>query len=185
MHDTLTSVRADLRRIDVHPDQPRGRLLYMIHELSRLINTGFDQAMAAHRLTHSQWWALLHIYENEGTTQSDLANLMQMGRASAGKLLERMEAKNWIERRPDPADNRVRRVYLAPGVLPVFRLMREEGQRVYERLLGDLSPQREGQLLKGLAMIRRNAEEGETQGADSAMASSSAVSGGPGSSAAI
>lgn len=135
-----------------------GRILYIIHELSRLISTNFDQAMARHNLTHGQWWAIMHIYENQGVSQSDLAGLMQMGRASAGKLLERMEAKGWIERRADPTDSRVRRVYLADGAMPVFKLMGEEGTALFQQLLGSLGPELETQLLEGLRQIRENAQ---------------------------
>lgn len=90
-------------------------LIYSIHELSRLISTHVDRHMSTVRVTHAQWWALMHIHEQEGLTQSELANVMQMGRASLGKLVERLETKNWIERRPDASDSRVRRVYLQAG----------------------------------------------------------------------
>ncbi len=135
-----------------------GRILYIIHELSRLIATNFDQAMARHKLTHGQWWAIMHIYENPGASQSDLANIMQMTRASAGKLLERMEAKGWVERRPDPSDNRVRRIYLADGAVPVFKLMGTEGISLFQNLLGTLAPPDELKLLEGLRHVRSNAQ---------------------------
>lgn len=48
-----------------------GELLYLMHELSRLVGTYFDNAMERHDLTHSQWWALMHISENEGQSQND------------------------------------------------------------------------------------------------------------------
>ena len=44
--------------------------------------------MADQRLTHAQWWALMHIFQREGATQAELAEIMQMGRPAAGKLLE-------------------------------------------------------------------------------------------------
>jgi MarR family transcriptional regulator for hemolysin len=138
--------------------EPHGRLLYIIHELSRLIVTIFDQSMARHRLTHGQWWAIMHIYENQGVSQTDLAQIMQMGRASAGKLLERMEAKGWIERRPDPRDSRLRRVYLAEGVMPVFQIFGNEGLALFRQLLGNLDPEVEKTMLEGLRLIRANAE---------------------------
>ena len=50
-----------------------GELLYLMHELSRLIGTYFDNAMERHNLTHSQLWALMHISENAGQSQSELA----------------------------------------------------------------------------------------------------------------
>jgi DNA-binding MarR family transcriptional regulator len=133
-------------------------LLYLIHELSRLISTYVDADMAAHRLTHSQWWALMHILEHEGATQTALADVLQMGRASAGKLLERLEAKAWIERRPDARDSRVRRVFLADAAIPVFALMIAEGRRVFDSFLEGIGPQEEARLLAGLRKIERNAE---------------------------
>jgi DNA-binding MarR family transcriptional regulator len=148
-----------LKTVDANPDVlSHGKVLYIIHELSRLISTTFDGYMARHKLTHGQWWALMHLYENQGTSQSDLAEKMQMGRASAGKLLERMEAKGWIERRPDPHDNRIRRVYFADGAVQVFALMGKEGRALFRAMLGNLDPEAEMSLLKGLRHIRENAE---------------------------
>ncbi|HWA17502.1 MAG TPA: MarR family transcriptional regulator [Devosia sp.] len=135
-----------------------GRILYIIHELSRLIATNFDKAMARHKLTHAQWWAIMHIFENPGASQSEIAGIMQMTRAAAGKLLERMEAKGWIERRSDPKDNRVRRIYLADGAVPVFRQMGEEGGFLFHALLGTLDTQTALNLLEGLRQIRHNAQ---------------------------
>lgn len=140
---------------DIHA---RSRILYIIHELSRLIATNFDNAMLRHKLTHGQWWAMMHIVEHPGASQSDLAAIMQMTRASAGKLLERMEAKGWIERRSDPSDNRVRRIYLTDGAVPVFQLMGHEGLVLFQNLLGTLDTDTEKQLLDTLMQISRNAQ---------------------------
>lgn len=134
----------------------QSQLLYVIHEVSRLISTRFDQSMVRHKITHAQWWAMMHIGENEGATQSEFANLMQMGRAPAGKLLERLEAKGWIERRSDEADNRVRRVYLAEGATPVFEAMTAEARVLFSDLLGNLPPSQVDLILKGLLEIRAN-----------------------------
>jgi DNA-binding MarR family transcriptional regulator len=134
-------------------------LLYMMHELSRMISTRVDKAMSANRVTHAQWWALMHIYERgEGRTQTELADLLQIGRASTGKLLERLEAKRWIERRTDKDDSRVRRVYLRNEVVPIFKLMTEEGKRLFQAFLEDISATEEARLIAGLRKIRASAE---------------------------
>jgi DNA-binding MarR family transcriptional regulator len=133
-------------------------LFYSIHELSRLTSARFDRGMAHHRLTHAQWWALMHVFEREGVSQTELAAIMQVGRAAAGKLLERLEAKHWIERRTDAADSRVRRVYLRKEVVPVFELMTREGKRLLQALLAGISAEEEARLLNGLRKIRANAE---------------------------
>ena len=133
-------------------------LLYSIHEVSRLISTHADKHMARVRVTHVQWWALMHIFENEGLSQSKLAEMMQMGRASLGRLVERLEAKNWIERRPDARDSRVRRIYLRHEVVPVFEHMTDEGNALFKAFLAGISPAENRRLLAGLRKIRCNAE---------------------------
>lgn len=136
-------------------------LLYMLHELSRIISVHFDRVMSRHRLTHSQWWALMHVFQHEGATQSEIAGIMQLGRASAGSVIERLEAKGWVERRADPADSRVRRVYLRDAAVPIFLLMNEEGQRIFKTWMAGVDPALEAELIGGLRRIKTNAERAE------------------------
>lgn len=133
-------------------------LLYSMHELSRLISTHVDHRMAAFRITRAQWWALMHIFENEGVAQSELAEIMQMGRASLGKLLERLEAKDWIERRGDQVDSRLRRVFLRHEVVPIFVQMTNEARVLFKAFLVGISTDEEARLLAGIRRIRKNAE---------------------------
>lgn len=132
-------------------------LFYSIHELSRLISTYFDQAMVRNDLTHAQWWGLMHIVENEGLTQSELADIMQMGKAATGKLIDRLAEKNWAERRADPKDSRIRRIYLLPNALPVFAAMREGGAQLFADFLEGMSEDEERALVSGLRQIKVNA----------------------------
>ena len=136
-------------------------LLYLMHELSRLISTHVDQHLAKAGVTHAQWWAMMHVFEHEGLTQTELAEVMQMGRASLGKLLERLEAKSWIERRPDASDSRVRRVFLRHAAVPLFAHMTAEGKALFKTFLAGISPAEEKRLLTGLRKIRRNAVRAE------------------------
>jgi DNA-binding MarR family transcriptional regulator len=158
---TIADFRAYERR------QPRfidhSDLFYLMHELSRMISVDFDRLMARHQLTHSQWWALMHIFEHDGATQSELATIMQLGRASAGSVIERLEAKGWVERRPDPKDNRVRRVFLSDAAVPVFMLMSQEGQRMFKTWMANIEPEAEAELLAGLRRMRANAESEGTE----------------------
>lgn len=155
---TIAEFRAYERRQPRYLDH--SDLMYLMHELSRMISVHFDRIMAGHHLTHSQWWALMHIFENEGATQSELATIMQLGRASAGSVIGRLEGKGWVERRPDPADNRVRRVYLCDAAAPIFMVMVDEGRRVFKTWMAGIEPDAEAGMLAGLRRIRANAEGG-------------------------
>lgn len=152
------SARETIRRMTDESYREHSELLYSMHELSRLISTHADKHLSRQGLTHVQWWALMHIYEQEGLTQTALADLMQMGRASLGKLVERLEAKRWIERRADETDSRVKRVYLRHEVVPVFVHMTDEGKALFKAFLAGISPAEEQRILAGIRKIRRNAE---------------------------
>lgn len=156
-----TAIGVAIRELQAKYDvsyNEHSKLIYLMHELSRLVSTYFDRTLAAHRLTHAQWWGLMHIFRREGVTQTELAAILQMGRASTGKLLERLEAKHWIERRIDPTDSRVRRVYLREEAVPVFALMAQAGKDLYRALLKDVTRAEEARLIAVLKQIRSNAE---------------------------
>jgi len=135
-----------------------GELFYMIHELSRLISVYFDQAMGQHQLTRAQWWGMMHVSEHEGATQTELAGVMQMGRASAGKLIERLEAKGWIERRPDANDSRVRRVFLTTTANAVREVMSIEGSNLFRDFLVDIPEAEQAAILAGMRKMKANGE---------------------------
>jgi len=56
---------------------------------------------------------LLHLlWNHEGLTQTELANEMRVQPATVSKMVQRMERSGFVERRRDPNDERVSRVYL-------------------------------------------------------------------------
>jgi DNA-binding MarR family transcriptional regulator len=135
----------------------RGQVMYLVHEVSRLISTYYDQAMARHNITRAQWTAMMHIYQYPGATQSELAEYMQMGRAGVGKMLERLERKNWIERRDDPKDQRIRRVYLHEQARPIQEILASEGLSLYNTFYEGMSQSQIDDLLGSLMTMRQNA----------------------------
>lgn len=157
-HDTEALSARDIIRATTDASyRDHSELLYLMHELSRRVSTHADQHLAKAGITHIQWWALMHIYENEGLTQTQLAELMQMGRAALGKLVERLEAKAWIERRQDATDSRVRRIFLRHAAVPVFKHMTDEGKLLFKEFLHGISAAEGQRLLSGLRKIKDNA----------------------------
>ena len=81
-------------------------------DVSRLMRTVFDRRVRSLGLTRTQWLALVRLHRRPGASQSELADMMEIEKAPAGRIVDRLEEKSWIERRPDPADRRVNRIYL-------------------------------------------------------------------------
>ena len=91
---------------------------FLLNDTARQLRTNYDRRMRDLGLTRSQWWVLTHLYFNEGLSQTKLSDILEIERATLGRLLDRLEAKGWIERRTVDADRRVKLVFLAGAVDP-------------------------------------------------------------------
>ena len=112
---------------------------FLIHDVARLMRTAYDRRMKPLGLTRSQWWVLNHLFFHQGISQSDLAKILDIERATLGRLLDRLEAKQWIYRQSDKSDRRVNRVYLSEPKGPTMQTMRREAKRTLDRALSPLN----------------------------------------------
>lgn len=135
---------------------PRADTMYRIHEVSRLISIYFDRLVAVQGITRAQWTAIMHVSQNPGSTQTDLANIMQLGRAAAGKMFDRLEEKGWIERRADENDNRLRRVYSAEAAEALLGFIPEAANQLYEEFYKGMSEEQIETLYAALIQMRDN-----------------------------
>jgi DNA-binding MarR family transcriptional regulator len=90
-----------------------GRLLVSV---CRLHHTRADQSVDKIGLYRGQALLLMTLSEQDGMTHSEIAEKLEISAAAATKVIKRMEQAHYVQRRADPADERVSRVYLqAPG----------------------------------------------------------------------
>jgi len=89
-----------------------GYIGYVLSDLARLIRTVFDRRVRDIGMTRAQWLVLTRLYRRSGASQTELADMLEVDRASAGRMIDRMEKSGWLERRPDSVDRRVNRLYL-------------------------------------------------------------------------
>ena len=73
---------------------------------------------------------LTNLWEQDGQTQTELVEKMCVQPATISKMLTRMQETGLVERRPDPDDNRVSRVYLTAR----SRQLQEEVEVVWQQL---------------------------------------------------
>jgi MarR family transcriptional regulator, transcriptional regulator for hemolysin len=74
---------------------------------ARLVRVAFDTRLAPLDLNLTQASLLGYIAEFGATTQTDLADHLGIGRAAIGSVIDRLEARGLVERRPKPDDRRV------------------------------------------------------------------------------
>jgi DNA-binding MarR family transcriptional regulator len=134
---------------------------FILHDVSRLMRTRFDRRVKALGFTRSQWWVLTHIFRNDGATQSELADVLEIEKATLGRLLDRLEAKGWIRREGDAADRRAKRVFLTEEVEPVIKAMRAAAAEVRREALAGLTADDQERFVDTLLAIKGNLNGGE------------------------
>lgn len=132
------------------------RLGFLMHDVSRLRRTVFDEFMKPLGVTRSQWWVLAHLSRHDGMIQSDLANVLELGKAALGGLVDRLEASGVVERRSDEIDRRAKRVYLSVKGLQLISEMRGKSHEMSERMLEGLDGASRRALSDLLLQVKKN-----------------------------
>lgn len=97
---------------------------FLIHDAARLRRIVIDEVFKPLRVTRSQAWALAYLSRRDGLTQSDLADDMNLGKVTLSGLIDRLEDVGMVERRPDPSDRRIKRIFITKEGRRVIKDMR-------------------------------------------------------------
>lgn len=87
----------------------------VLHTIGRVCGLKFQrmhEMLDALGLYHGQPPVLFTLWHEDGLTQSELAERINRSPSTTTKTVQRMEKAGFLERRPDPEDERVSRVYL-------------------------------------------------------------------------
>ena len=147
--------------MDKHdPNHDTNRTLgALLNDVARLIRKRFDQRAKGLRLTRAQYYLLAKLSRQEGINQVGLADQLEIEPITLARLVDRMEAAGWLERRPDPADRRARRLFLTAKARPVIGQIRIIAAGVYDEALRGLDRAQREQLVDALMVARRNLSE--------------------------
>jgi MarR family transcriptional regulator, transcriptional regulator for hemolysin len=93
---------------------------FLLKDLSHRYVQRFEVRARELSLTLAQCKVLARLEKNEGVSQARLAELAEVDAMTMVRILDRMEADELLERRPDPADRRARCLYLTPKAKPLL-----------------------------------------------------------------
>jgi MarR family transcriptional regulator, transcriptional regulator for hemolysin len=127
---------------------------YTITDVGRLLRTVFERRVRAFGLTRAQWLIIARLHRRPGLSQSEIADLLEIEKAPAGRLIERMEAKNWLQRRSDARDRRVNRLYLTSKANRLHAAIWPIAEATVDEALRDLSPAERQRLSALMARVK-------------------------------
>ena len=129
---------------------------FVISDLQRLITTAMDKELKALGLTRSQLRIILHLSRQDGLTQVRIAEDLQMGKVAVGGLLDRLESKELIQRRPHPTDRRATHIFLTPDAEALYKPIVESGGYVMDKMLAGISREKQKELIDLLLTVKQN-----------------------------
>jgi MarR family transcriptional regulator for hemolysin len=121
----IVSINLRKRRLDeFHRD-----LLFLLHDVARLLRVDADKRARVQGMTRAQWGILIWLERTPGISQKELSELLEVEPITVARLIDRLQARGMVERRPDPRDRRIWRLHLLPlalGVLDEIAVQRAE-----------------------------------------------------------
>jgi MarR family transcriptional regulator for hemolysin len=141
---------------------------FLVNDVARLFGRRFDQNGRRLGLTRAQCRTLGYLTRYEGINQAGLADLLEIRPMTLVRQIDRMEEAGWIERRPDPADRRARRLFLTAKARPILGRIWNVANETRDEALALLSPPQAETLIELLHRV--HATLSATLSAASAMA---------------
>jgi MarR family transcriptional regulator, organic hydroperoxide resistance regulator len=96
------------------------------------------------------------LWQQEGLTQREIAQQLKIAPATVTKMLQRMEKTGFIQRRSDPDDQRVTRVYLTDAGRDVQSAVEEVFQTLEAETFANLTLEERLLLRRLLLQLRQN-----------------------------
>lgn len=130
------------------------RLGHLLMQVSKLLRDRVHTRMEEIGLSRGQGFILFRLGHEDGLPQTELARQTMVRPATLTEALQRMETAGLVERKTDPADQRVSRVYLTPKGTEARVRAEAIWREIEAELCATLSPEERAQLFPLLHNLR-------------------------------
>lgn len=129
---------------------------FLVGDISRLIRRTFDKRAKAIGVTRPQWRVLTWLQRHEGINQSAFADMLELDAMTLCRMVDRLQAADLVERRPDPGDRRAWQLFLTPKGIALTGQLKPIGEELLQEALHDVPKKEQEKLHHLLAQFRRN-----------------------------
>jgi DNA-binding MarR family transcriptional regulator len=135
---------------------PTRDMFMLLHEVARLNRVEADKRARVHGMTLAQWTLLIRLERHPGLSQKEAADLLEVEPISVARLVDRLEAGGFLERRPDANDRRIWRLHLLPAAAPLLEKMAVQREDLAKFVSTDVSQEIRDAMIKGLSQMKSN-----------------------------
>ena len=113
---------------------------YLFRRMQQIAVSIFMEECKAFDLTPVQYAALIAIHTHPGIDATRLSAVIAFDRSTLGSVIERLQAKDYVERKPAPEDKRIKLLYLTKSGSAILREIIPAVERAQARMLEPLKP---------------------------------------------
>ncbi|MCK4259848.1 MAG: MarR family transcriptional regulator [Halanaerobiales bacterium] len=129
-------------------------LLDLLHE----VNKGFEEHMRKvfmeYNFTISTMLIIGQIKRNPGIIISEIARRASIAKSHVSKTIVELSQQGWVEKRPDPSDQRILRIYLTETAIEQMQQIRMKVRQEIGSVVAGLSDNRVEEMIEGLKEIK-------------------------------
>ena len=129
---------------------------FILADVSRLMRRSFDQRARSIGVTRAQWRVLTMLVRHEGINQGGLAELIEVEPITLCRMVDRLTEASLVERRPDPNDRRVWRLFMTDKARALLSDLKILAADLTEEAMDGISQCEQEQLCNLLETIRAN-----------------------------
>lgn len=129
---------------------------YLLSDVTLLFRKHFDRRAVRFGLTRAQWRAISMLHHREDLRQNELAEFLEMEPIAVGRVIDRLQAAGFVERRPDPKDRRAWRLHLTERARAVIDDMQEIGRGLRKDATQGVGVEELQQALEVIGRIKDN-----------------------------
>ena len=126
---------------------------YLFRRMQQIAVSIFMEECRSFDLTPVQYAALIAIHSHPGIDATRLSAVIAFDRSTLGSVIERLEAKDYVERKPAPEDKRIKLLYLTKSGAAMLRDIIPAVERAQARMLQPLKPADRKTLLELLSQL--------------------------------
>ncbi len=126
---------------------------YLFRRMQQIAVSIFMEECRSFDLTPVQYAALIAIHTHPGIDATRLSAVIAFDRSTLGSVIERLQAKDYVERKPAPEDKRIKLLYLTKAGAALLRDIIPVVERAQARMLQPLKPTDRKTLLALLSQL--------------------------------
>ena len=130
---------------------------YKVYRTSRAFQKAFDLELR-HKvgMTLSQWRVINVLVSFNGITQKEIADKLELEAPSLIPIIDKLQSLELVERKSDPKDRRINRIYLTKKAESLYESMHDCGLSIIRSATKEIEQDQLNLVIKHLDMITNN-----------------------------